>query len=194
MESVEFLGRYRLTQSDACFKLGRDSVLLAGFAPCAPGGRCVTWAVGWAPSCFCCPSGRRPWTGWGWSWTLSRPAWPAEPVGQRLGGTSSYRRPPGPRPAEGRPLPADDCHPPIFGRGPASRGDRPGWTTPAGGRPVPGRQGVWPRQGGRFALVYRPERLAELFAALRGARWNPSGFSCCPMGPPAPLTRFWWRR
>ena len=47
-----------------------------GFAPCAPGGRCVTWAVGWAPSCFCCPSGRRPWTGWGWSWTLSRPAWP----------------------------------------------------------------------------------------------------------------------
>lgn len=36
MESVEFLGRYRLTQSDACFKLGRDSVLLAGFAPCAP--------------------------------------------------------------------------------------------------------------------------------------------------------------
>lgn len=28
MESVEFLGRYRLTQSDACFKLGRDSVKL----------------------------------------------------------------------------------------------------------------------------------------------------------------------
>ena len=32
MESVEYLGAFRLTQSDACFKLGRDSVLLAEFA------------------------------------------------------------------------------------------------------------------------------------------------------------------
>ena len=29
------------------------------------------------------------------------------------------------------------------------------------------------KTGGRFALVYRPERLAELFAALRGARLEP---------------------
>ena len=29
------------------------------------------------------------------------------------------------------------------------------------------------RTGGRFALVYRPERLAELFAALQGARLEP---------------------
>ena len=36
MESVEFLGRYRLTQSDACFKLGRDSVLLARFCTLRP--------------------------------------------------------------------------------------------------------------------------------------------------------------
>ena len=31
MTSIEYLGKYQLTQSDACFKLGRDSVLLAGF-------------------------------------------------------------------------------------------------------------------------------------------------------------------
>ena len=31
MESTEYLGSYRLTQSDDCFKLGRDSVLLSGF-------------------------------------------------------------------------------------------------------------------------------------------------------------------
>ena len=31
MRSVEQLGRYRLTQSDEFFKLGRDSVLLARF-------------------------------------------------------------------------------------------------------------------------------------------------------------------
>ena len=29
------------------------------------------------------------------------------------------------------------------------------------------------RTGGRFALVYPPERLAELFAALKAARWEP---------------------
>ena len=32
MTSVEYLGSYRLTQSDDYFKLGRDSVLLARFA------------------------------------------------------------------------------------------------------------------------------------------------------------------
>ena len=36
MESVEYLGQYRLTQSDAHFKLGRDSVLLARFATLKP--------------------------------------------------------------------------------------------------------------------------------------------------------------
>ena len=46
MESTEYLGSYRLTQSDDCFKLGRDSVLLS-------------WAAAWDPSCSCCPSGRR---------------------------------------------------------------------------------------------------------------------------------------
>ena len=38
MESVEFLGRYRLTQSDACFKLGRDSVLLGKYERLKIGG------------------------------------------------------------------------------------------------------------------------------------------------------------
>ena len=57
MESTEYLGSYRLTQSDDCFKLGRDSVLLSGF--CTLAGRCATWAAGWEPSCSCCPSGRR---------------------------------------------------------------------------------------------------------------------------------------
>ena len=53
MESTEYLGSYRLTQSDDCFKLGRDSVLLSGFCTLRRG-----WQ-GWEPSCSCCPSGRR---------------------------------------------------------------------------------------------------------------------------------------
>ena len=35
------------------------------------------------------------------------------------------------------------------------------------------RAGQLTRTGGRFALVYRPERLAELFAALQRARLEP---------------------
>ena len=58
MTSVEYLGSYRLTQSDDYFKLGRDSVLLARFA---------TLRKGWSVCDLCCsfsPSGRRSWTGW----------------------------------------------------------------------------------------------------------------------------------
>ena len=40
MTSVEYLGAYRLTQSDDYFKLGRDSVLLARFATLRKG-----WSV-----------------------------------------------------------------------------------------------------------------------------------------------------
>ena len=40
MTSVEYLGSYRLTQSDDYFKLGRDSVLLARFATLRKG-----WSV-----------------------------------------------------------------------------------------------------------------------------------------------------
>ena len=36
METMEFLGRYHLRQSDQYFKLGRDSVLLSRFATVKP--------------------------------------------------------------------------------------------------------------------------------------------------------------
>ena len=42
------------------------------------------------------------------------------------------------------------------------------------------------KTGGRFALVYRPERLAELFAALRGARLEPKRLQLLSYGPSSP--------
>ena len=140
-----------------------------GFAPCAPGGRCVTWAVGWAPSCFCCPSGRRPWTGWGVGAgpCRGRPG-PAEPVGQRLGGTSSYRRPPGPHPAEGRPLPAGDCQSPLFSGGVRQVGGTgPDGRHLPGGRPVPGGR-AFGQDRGAFRSGLPPR-------AAGGALCRPSG-------------------
>ena len=43
MTSVEYLGSYRLTQSDDYFKLGRDSVLLARFATLRKGWSCLLY-------------------------------------------------------------------------------------------------------------------------------------------------------
>ena len=42
------------------------------------------------------------------------------------------------------------------------------------------------RTGGRFALVYRPERLAELFAALQGARLEPKRMQLLSYAPDKP--------
>ena len=42
------------------------------------------------------------------------------------------------------------------------------------------------RNRGRFALCHRPERLADLMCALRGAAWSPNGCGCWPMGRSIP--------
>ncbi len=174
------LGRYRLTQSDACFKLGRDSVLLARFLhPCAPGGRCVTWAVGWAPPASAVPAGGGPGPG----------GVELDPVAAGLARNLSDNG------LEGQVLTGDlrdrtllkgdrfqlvIANPPYFRAGSGKSGGQARWTTLPGGRPVPGGRAFWPRQGGvSLTGSTAPERLAELFAALRGAIWNPSGFSCC---------------
>ena len=39
---------------------------------------------------------------------------------------------------------------------------------------------------GRFALVYRPERVAEHFAAVRGARLEPKRLQLLSYGPSSP--------
>ena len=39
MESCEYLGSYTLWQSESCFKLGRDSILLSRFATIKAGQR-----------------------------------------------------------------------------------------------------------------------------------------------------------
>ena len=50
------------------------------------------------------------------------------------------------------------------------------------------------RTGGRFALVYRPERLAELFAALAAARLEPKRMQLLAYDRRKPPTPSWWRR
>lgn len=186
MESVEFLGRYRLTQSDACFKLGRDSVLLAGFAPCAPGGRCVTWAVGWAPSCFCCPSGRRPWTGGGG----------AGPCRGRPG-----RRNLSDNGLEGQVLTGDlrdrallkgdrfqlvIANPPYFRAGSGKSGGQARMDDTCPVDDLCRAAGRLAKTGGRFALVSPPRAAGGAFCRPSGARLEPKRLQLLSYGPSSP--------
>ena len=177
MESVEFLGRYRLTQSDACFKLGRDSVLLARFCTLRPRWSVCDLGCG-VGSLLLLLSQREE--------ALDRVGVELDPVAAGLA-----RRNLSDNGLEGQVLTGDlrdrallkgdrfqlvIANPPYFRAGSGKSG------------------GVWPRQGGVSRWSTAPSGWRSFLPPFGGPGWNPSGFSCCPMGPPAPLTRFWWRR
>ena len=174
MTSVEYLGAYRLTQSDDYFKLGRDSVLLARFA---------TLRKGWSVCDLGCGVGSL-------LLLLSQREGDLDRVGIELNpGAAALARqnladnglslgdPPGDLRDRtllaGGPVPPGVSNPPYFRAGSGKSGARPGWTRPARSPTSAKAAGRLARTGGRFALVYRPERLAELFAALAAARLEP---------------------
>lgn len=85
-------------------------------------------------------------------------------------------------------------NPPYYARGsggdggPARmEGRRTDWPPVPGGGPASAERG-------KFALCFRPERLAGLFAALEGAAWSPSGCNLPPTGRTARPAWPWWRR
>ena len=174
MESVEYLGNYTLTQSDACFKLGRDSVLLAAFATVRPGWRVCDLGCGVGSLLL----------------LLSQRADPLERTGVELDPraadlarknladnglagtvlTGDLRDP--------ALLPPDSFHltisnPPYFRAGSGKSGGQARMDDACSVEDLCQRAGKLTRTGGRFAVVYRPERLAELFAALQAARLAP---------------------
>ena len=174
MESVEFLGRYRLTQSDACFKLGRDSVLLARFCTLRP-----RWSV--------CD------LGCGVGSLLLLLSQREEALDHVL-----LHGPPG----LGRQVLTGDlrdrallkgdrfqlviANPPYFRAGSGKSGGQARMDDTCPVDDLCRAAGRLAKTGGRFALVYRPERLAELFAALRGARLEPKRLQLLSYGPSSP--------
>lgn len=174
MESVEYLGQYRLTQSDAHFKLGRDSVLLARFATIKPRWRVCDLGCG-VGTLLLLLSQREP--------RLARTGVELSPsaadlarrnlADNSLDGTillGDFR--------DKALLPGDTfdlviSNPPYFRSGSGKSGGPARMDENASVQELCQAAGRLTRTGGRFALVYRPERLAELFAALQRARLEP---------------------
>ena len=174
MESVEFLGRYRLTQSDACFKLGRDSVLLARFCTLRPRWSVCDLGCG-VGSLLLLLSQREE--------ALDRVGVELDPVAAGLA-----RRNLSDNGLEGQVLTGDlrdrallkgdrfqlvIANPPYFRAGSGKSGGQARMDDTCPVDDLCRAAGRLAKTGGRFALVYRPERLAELFAALQGARLEP---------------------
>ena len=174
MESVEYLGTYTLRQSDSCFKLGRDSVRLASFATVRPGWTVCDLGCG-VGSLLLLLSQREN--------TLSLTGVELDPTAADLarrnladnGLAGTIRT--GDLREEGL-LPPDTFHlvisnPPYFRAGSGKSGGTARMDETCSVADLCRRAGRLTRTGGRFAVVYRPERLAELFSALEGARLTP---------------------
>ena len=171
MTSVEYLGSYRLTQSDDYFKLGRDSVLLARFA---------TLRKGWSVCDLGCGVGSL-------LLLLSQREEELDRVGIELnpGAAALARQNLADNGLAGAILPGDlrdrtllagdrfhlvVSNPPYFRAGSGKSGGQARMDDTCSVADLCQAAGRLVRTGGRFALVYRPERLAELFAALAAAR------------------------
>lgn len=174
MTSVEYLGKYQLTQSDACFKLGRDSVLLAGFCTLRP-----KWTVcdlGCGVGSLLLLTAQR-------EENLTRVGIELDPTAAELARknladnalsgtilTGDLR--------DKSLLRGDQFHlvlsnPPYFRAGSGRSGGQARMDDTCSVEDLCRTAGRLTRTGGRFALVYRPERLAELFTALQKARLEP---------------------
>lgn len=172
--SREFLGHYTLLQSPACFKLGRDSVLLSRFATLRRGWRVCDLGCG-VGSLLLLLSEREA--------DLVRCGIELDPTAAELARrnlaengltgeilTGDLR--------ERDLLPTDGfqlviSNPPYFRQGTGFSGGPARMEEQLTVEALCGTAGRLLRTGGRFALVFRPERLPELFAALGEARLVP---------------------
>lgn len=186
MESVEFLGRYRLTQSDDYFKLGRDSVLLARFATLKPRWRVCDLGCGVGTLLLLLTQREERLTRTGVE--LSPGA--ADLARRNLADnglegvilTGDFRE----TPRAGDAFDLVLSNPPYFRAGSGKSGGPARMEENASVQDLCQAAGRLTRTGGRFALVYRPERLAELFAALQGARLEPKRLQLLAYSPEKP--------
>ena len=174
MRAPEQLGPYRYEQSDTCFPLGQDSLVLASFATLRRGDRVCDLGCG-AGALLLLLAARQS--------TLTLSGVEISPEDSALARknltengltgeiyTGDLRQVCKTLSAGGFSLVISN--PPYFkagsgGDGGAARMEAASVTDwcAAAGRLV--------KNGGRFALVHRPERLAELFAALQGGGLEP---------------------
>lgn len=174
MRAPEQLGPYRYEQSDTCFPLGQDSLLLGAFATARRGDRVCDLGCG-AGALLLLLAGRvSPLTLTGVESSPQDAALARRNLAENgLTGeiyTGDLRRVCKTLPAGGFSLAISN--PPYFEVGRGVPGG-PARTEEAGLAHWCAAAGRLVKNGGRFALVHRPERLADLFAALRQSGLEP---------------------
>lgn len=174
MESVEYLGSYQLTQSDEFFKLGRDSVLLSRFCTLRPNWKVCDLGCGVGSLLLLLSQREERLTRVGIELNpgaadLARKNLTANGLsGEVLTGDMRDRTL----------LNGDQFHlvvsnPPYFRTGSGKSGGKARMDEACSVEELCRTASRLTRTGGRFAVVYRPERLAELFAALQAVRLEP---------------------
>lgn len=185
MRAPEQLGPYTYRQSDTCFPLGQDSLLLASFATVRRGDR--VWDLGCgAGALLLLLAGRQEGlTLTGVEISAADSALARENLAENgLAGEIFTEN------VKNMAFPAGTAslvvsNPPYFKAGSGASGGQArmeearlsDWCA-AAGRLL--------KNGGRFALVHRPERLAELFAAMRAAGVEPKRLQLVQHGPDTP--------
>lgn len=187
MESTEYLGTYRLTQSDEYFKLGRDSVLLSRFATVRPGWEVCDLGCGIGSLLLLLSQREERLTRCGIELNpgaaelarrnLAENGLEGEIVTGDLRDVSLFR---------GDAFRLVISNPPYFRKGSGFSGGMARMEEECSVEELCAAASRLLRTGGRFALVYRPERLAELFAALREARLEPKRMQLLAYDPARP--------
>jgi len=174
VESVEKIGGYNLRQTSDCFKLGRDSIQLARFATLKKGWRVCDLGSG-VGSLLLLLSQREE--------ALERFGIEIDPRAAALSrcnleenglsGTILCDDL-----CERGLLPLDSFHlvisnPPYFRKGTGESGGRARMEEALSVQELCAAAARLLRTGGRFAVVFRAERLAELFSAMQAVRLEP---------------------
>lgn len=175
MRAAEYLGSYLYRQSDRCFPLGRDTLLLAEFVSLKPR---------WRVCDLGCGAGALPLLLMAREGTLSVTGVEIDPEDAALARrnlaenglageilTGDLRRVRELLSAGGFDLVVSN--PPYFAAGTGKSGGRTRMEEACTLTDLCAAAGYLTRNGGRFALVHRPERLADLMAALRGSGLEP---------------------
>lgn len=172
MRAPEQLGPYTYRQSDTCFPLGQDSLLLASFATVRRGDR--VWDLGCgAGALLLLLAAQQP--------ELTLAGVELSPADSDLARANLAENGLAGTILTGDiralTLPAGTaslavCNPPYFKAGSGASGG-PARTEEARLSDWCAAAGRLLKNGGRFALVHRPERLAEVFACMRAAGLEP---------------------
>ena len=187
MMPVETIGAYTLRQSDDCFKLGRDSVLLSQFATLRRGDTVCDLGCGVGTLLLLLSARTADIRRWGVEMDARAAALARENLLENgLDGTileDDLRRP--------ALLPVSHfklviSNPPYFEAGSGKSGGPARMEEALTLSELCAVAQRITRTGGRFALSYRPERLPELFAALTAAQFAPKRLRLLAHAPQKP--------